>query len=220
MFEILAKTQLKQTEEYIRKMFAEEATGHDWWHIYRVRNLAVLISKSEGGNRFLIEMAALLHDLDDWKINRSNSQPLTESFLKNIQVERNEIIKIMEIIDQVSFKGAGTETATNSIEAAIVQDADRLDAIGAIGIARTFAFGGIKERPIYSPDIEPVLQADFENYKKNNGPTINHFYEKLLLLKNRLNTTTAIEMAKKRHIFMERFLEQFFNEWSESSYGD
>jgi uncharacterized protein len=121
--------------------------------------------------------------------------------------------RILEIIEQVSFKGAGVETVATSVEAKIVQDADRLDAIGAIGIARTFAYGGNKGRPLYNPEIKPELHKDFESYKKATAPTINHFYEKLLLLTNRLNTQSAIELAEKRHIFMEQFLEQFFMEW-------
>lgn len=205
---------LKQTEDYVRNLFENESSGHDWWHIHRVRNVALKIAETEGGNRFIIEMAALLHDVDDWKINGDEKTPKSIAWLKNIKIPEPETERILEIIDQVSFKGAGVKNSAASIEAKIVQDADRLDAIGAIGIARTFAYGGSKERPIYLPEIKPELHNDFDSYKKNRAPTINHFYEKLLLLKNRLNTKTAIEMAKKRHIFMEQFLEQFFNEWN------
>lgn len=207
---------LRQTGEYIEILFANEGSGHDWWHIHRVRNLALKIAETEGGSRFIIEMAALLHDLDDWKISGDEKGGRAVAWLKNIKASENEIQKIKEIIDQVSYKGAGVSTNATSIEAKIVQDADRLDAIGAIGIARTFAYGGNKGRPIYLPQIKPELHNDFESYKKGTAPTINHFYEKLLLLKNRLNTRTAIEMAEKRHIFMEEFLEQFFLEWNNS----
>ena len=207
---------LRQTGEYIEILFANEESGHDWWHIHRVRNLALKIAETEGGSRFIIEMAALLHDLDDWKINGDEKGGRAVAWLKNIKASENEIQKIKEIIDQVSYKGAGVSTNATSIEAKIVQDADRLDAIGAIGIARTFAYGGNKGRPIYLPQIKPELHNDFESYKKGTAPTINHFYEKLLLLKKRLNTRTAIEMAEKRHIFMEEFLEQFFLEWNNS----
>jgi uncharacterized protein len=205
---------LKQTEEYVRGLFENEGTGHDWWHIHRVRNVALKIAESEGGNRFLIEMSALLHDVDDWKINNDEKVLKTLSWLKNIKIPQTDIDKILEIIDQVSFKGAGVENTAATVEAKIVQDADRLDAIGAIGIARTFAYGGSKGRPVYVPDIKPELHESFESYKKTSAPTINHFYEKLLLLKNRLNTATAIEIAKNRHTFMETFLEQFFKEWN------
>ena len=202
-----------KTENYIKEIFENEGTGHDWWHIHRVRNLAIKIAETEGGNRFEIEMAALLHDIDDWKINVNIQTSKAKSWLIKMNMNEFDAENIIEIIDQVSFKGAGVETVATSIEAKIVQDADRLDAIGAIGIARTFAYGGNKGRPIYIPDIEPELHNDFDSYKKATAPTINHFYEKLLLLKNRLNTPTAIELAEKRHIFMEQFLEQFFLEW-------
>lgn len=205
---------LKQTEEYVRELFENEGTGHDWWHIHRVRNIALKIAETEGGNRFIIEMAALLHDVDDWKINNDEKVSKTVDWLKNIKMPQSETEKILEIIDQVSFKGAGVKNSAATIEAKIVQDADRLDAIGAIGIARTFAYGGSKGRPIYLPGIKPENHDNFESYKKTSAPTINHFYEKLLLLRNRLNTTTAIEIAKNRHTFMETFLEQFFKEWN------
>jgi len=204
---------LRQTGDYVRKLFENEGTGHDWWHIHRVRNVALIIAETEGGNRFIIEMSALLHDVDDWKINDDAKVSKTVAWLKNIKTPKPETERILEIIDQVSFKGAGVKNSAVSIEAKIVQDADRLDAIGAIGIARTFAYGGSKGRPIYLPDIKPELHDSFESYKKTSAPTINHFYEKLLLLKNRLNTATAIEIAKNRHTFMEAFLEQFFMEW-------
>ncbi len=204
---------LTETENYIKSIFENEGSGHDWWHIYRVRNLALKIAETEGGNHFIMEMAALLHDIDDWKINGDMQTSHAKSWLKKMKLNETDSEKILEIIDQVSFKGAGVDTNATSIEAKIVQDADRLDAIGAIGIARTFAYGGNRNRPIYNPEIKPEMHNDFESYKKTTAPTINHFYEKLLLLKNRLNTQTAIELAEKRHIFMEQFLEEFFWEW-------
>ena len=211
MFEIGA---IKKTEEFVRNLFESDSTGHDWWHVDRVRKMALKISKSEGGNPFIIELAALLHDVDDWKIIDNEKDKKVSAWLKNIKINKQETNRLLEIIDEVSYKGAGVETNASTIEAKIVQDADRLDAIGAIGIARTFAFGGNKGRLIYNPEIKPEKHADFESYKKGTGPTINHFYEKLLLLKKRLNTNTAIEIAKKRHTFMEEFLEQFFREWN------
>ncbi len=204
---------LKQTENFVRNLFENEGTGHDWWHINRVRNVALKIAEKEGGNRYIIEMSALLHDVDDWKINTDGNSSKTSSWLKNIKIDDSDSKRIIEVIEQVSFKGAGVQNNAVSLEAKIVQDADRLDAIGAIGIARTFAYGGNKGRPIYLPDIKPELHDNFESYKKTTAPTINHFYEKLLLLKNRLNTDTAIEIAKNRHTFMETFLKQFFMEW-------
>jgi uncharacterized protein len=205
---------LADTEIFVKDIFENEGSGHDWWHIYRVKNLALKIAETEGGNRFIIEMAALLHDIDDWKMNGDMQTLQASLWLKKLNLNKCDAQKILEVIDEVSFKGAGNESRTTSIESKIVQDADRLDAIGAIGIARTFAFGGNKGRQIYNPAIKPEMHNDFESYKKSKAPTINHFYEKLLLLKNRLNTPTAIELAEKRHIFVEQFLEQFFNEWN------
>lgn len=204
---------LLKTEEFIQSEFENDGSGHDWWHIYRVRNMALQIAKQEGGDLFLIEMSALLHDLDDWKINTELHPQKTENWLCKLNIENLQISKILDIIEQVSFKGAGVETKANSLEAKIVQDADRLDAIGAIGIARTFAFGGNKGRLIYHPEITPELHQSFAEYKKTTAPTINHFYEKLLLLKNRLNTKTAFAIAENRHTFMEDFLTRFFAEW-------
>ena len=207
---------ISETEVFVRKAMENDGPGHDWWHIYRVRNLALKISESEGGDRFLIEMAGLLHDLDDWKLSGGGNFAKTEKWLEALNLSSKTISRLTEIISQVSFKGAGVETVASTLEAQIVQDADRLDAIGAIGIARTFAYGGSKGRLIFNPDTKPEIHADFEAYKKNNGPTINHFYEKLLLLKDRLNTETAIKMAERRHSFMEKFLEEFFREWNGS----
>lgn len=204
---------LNKTENFTKGLFENDYSGHDWWHVNRVRNLALKIAEKEGGNRFIIEMSALLHDVDDWKINSDGDFSKTSEWLKKINVAESDTEKILEVINQVSFKGAGVNDNVVSLETKIVQDADRLDAIGAIGIARTFAYGGKKGRPIYLPEVKPEFHDSFESYKKTTAPTINHFYEKLLLLKNRLNTDTAIEIAKNRHIFMETFLEQFFMEW-------
>lgn len=204
------------TEMFVRQKLENDGSGHDWWHIYRVRNLALKIAETEGGDSFTVEMAALLHDIDDWKITGNSEQNQVKNWLNKLGTDEETSENILEIIEQVSFKGAGVETIPSTPEAKIVQDADRLDAIGAIGIARTFAYGGSKGRLIYNPDIKPENHVDFEAYKKNNGPTINHFYEKLLLLKDRLNTVTARRIAEKRHQFMESFLEEFFREWHEN----
>ena len=204
---------VRETEKYIQNHFENEGSGHDWWHIHRVRNVALKLAEIEGGDKFIIEMAALLHDLDDWKLNGNTNISKSKKWLEALNIEQNEIDNILEIVEQVSFKGAGVETKATTLEAEIVQDADRLDAIGAIGIARTFAYGGSKARLIYNPEIKPVMHNNFSTYKNNTAPTINHFYEKLLLLKELLNTDSAKEIAKKRHSFMEDFLEQFYVEW-------
>lgn len=212
MFELFDKQAISLTEKYINEIFAGEGSGHDWWHIQRVRAMALKIADSEGGDRFIIEMAALLHDVDDWKLNPGTGTKAL-NWLKSLGINELQSALILEVINQVSFKGAGVENKATTIEAKIVQDADRLDAIGAIGVARAFAYGGHKNRPLHIPGSTPQIHTDFESYKNNQGSTINHFYEKLLLLKNSLNTTSAIEIAKNRHIFMETFLQQFFAEW-------
>lgn len=213
MVNINRKKILQQTEDFVHRQFETEGSGHDWWHIFRVRNMALKLAEIEGGDTFIIEMAALLHDLDDWKISDNSGSSKTHAWLKETGLLDDEIQYILEIIDEVSFKGAGVETKPTTIEAKIVQDADRLDAIGAIGIARTFAYGGNKGRLIYDPQIQPQLHESFEAYKKTDAPTINHFYEKLLLLKDRINTEAAKRVAVQRHHFMELYLKEFFNEW-------
>lgn len=208
-------TILKKTEQYIVAEFEREGSGHDWYHIDRVRKMALRIGIVEGCDLFVTEMAALLHDLDDWKLNGSflNKLVKTEKWLDHVNAPVDVASGILKIIEEVSFKGAGTETPVSSVEAAVVQDADRLDAIGAIGIARAFAYGGNKNILIYDPDVSPVMHQNFEEYKNGNASTINHFYEKLLLLKDRMNTKTARLIAEERHRFMEVFLDQFFEEW-------
>lgn len=206
---------IQETEHFIRRKFSNEGSGHDWFHVDRVRKMALKIGKEEGCDLFLTEMAALLHDLDDWKFKEPDD-PIHSGaarFLSGAGVEEPYAGQILQIIDDVSYKGAGVDTPVRSAEAAAVQDADRLDAIGAIGIARTFAYGGHKNRPIYDPDIKPAKHASFDEYKKNDGPTINHFYEKLLLLKNRMNTPVARAIADERHRFMDVFLNRFYDEW-------
>lgn len=207
------KDVLKQTEKYIREHFENEGSGHDWWHIYRVRNMSLKIANIEGGDLFLIEMAALLHDLDDWKLNADGCNSKANDWLVKMKIDKKDAANLLEIVGQISFKGAKVDNNAISLEAKIVQDADRLDAIGAIGVARTFAYGGSKQRLIYHPEIKPVMYDNFEAYKNNTAPTINHFYEKLLLLKDLLNTKTAKKIAQKRHRFMEDFLNQFYAEW-------
>jgi uncharacterized protein len=160
-------------------------------------------------------MAALLHDLDDYKITglESHAPAKAKSWLYSQNVEDEVASLILQVIEEVSYKGSGIETPVSTVESAVVQDADRLDAIGAIGIARTFAYGGFKNRLIYDPEIVPEMHDDFQLYKSSTAPTINHFYEKLLLLKDRMNTNTAKLMAAQRHQFMENYLQHFFDEW-------
>ena len=206
---------IQSTEEYVANEFGLEGSGHDWFHIDRVRKMAIRIGIQEKCDLFITEMAALLHDLDDWKISGSESGSLskTEMWLTKVNVKPEIAAKIIRIIHEVSFKGAQTETPVSSVEAAVVQDADRLDAVGAIGIARTFSYGGHKNRLIYHPEIPVDLHEDFQAYQKSDAPTINHFYEKLLLLKERMNTKAALSIAEGRHQFMVDYLGQFFGEW-------
>jgi len=200
----------------IKEKLNSDCGGHDWWHVYRVWQLSKSIAEIEKGDVFVIELTALLHDVADWKYSDGDELAggrIARSMLEEYSLHNQTIDQVVEIIDSLSFKGAGVDTTMKTIEGKIVQDADRLDAIGAIGIARTFAYGGMKGRAIYDPDIEPFLHDSFETYKKSDSPTINHFFEKLLLLKERLNTATAKRIALKRHKFMEQFLFQFFSEW-------
>lgn len=204
-------------ETEVKKLFEFEGTGHDWYHIDRVRNNALKIAQSESANLFLVELAALLHDIADHKFH-GNDLALGPIKAKSL-IEKNggdELTanKVAEIVSQVSYKGSGVETPVSSPEAACVQDADRLDAVGAIGIARAFAFGGSRNREIYNPNKPPILHDSFMAYAKDEGTTVNHFYEKLLLLKDRMQTDTGKQMARQRHEFMERFLKEFYGEWN------
>ncbi|NPD47557.1 MULTISPECIES: HD domain-containing protein [unclassified Lentimicrobium] len=202
-----------ETEKYIRGILEGEGSGHDWWHIHRVRNNAMNIAKAYEVDIFIVEMAALLHDIADHKLNGGDEEigpRMAGEWLDKNEVGESEKNHILLIMQEVSFS-KGKVPAT--LEGKIVQDADRLDAIGAIGIARTFAFGGFKKREIYNPEIQPIKYASLEDYKKNTNPTLNHFYEKLLLLKDMMNTEEAKKIAQQRHDFMETYLEQFYAEW-------
>ena len=205
-----------RTESFVKEVLGEDSTGHDWYHIERVRKNALYIAEKENkGDRFIIEMAALLHDIPDEKLNESKEdgeKKLTD-FLELLALEKAACEKIIEIIQSISFKG-GRKTELISVEAEIVQDADRLDAIGAIGIGRTFAYGGKKGHLLYDPAIKVREEMSEKEYRTGKSSTIHHFYEKLLKLKDLLNTDTARELASKRHQFMEQFLEQFYSEWN------
>lgn len=196
----------------------DDTTGHDWWHVYRVWNLAKQIAQREGADPLVVELAALLHDMDDHKIAGADSDnmPNAKQTLRNIDASPELESKVIEVIKQVSFKGAGVDTTPTSLEACVVQDADRLDAIGAIGIARAFAYGGSKNRELFNPEEQPNLHGSFHEYKNSKGSTLNHFYEKLLLLKDRMNTPTAKTIAEERHEFMVEFVERFLNEFNVS----
>ena len=206
---------IEKTKEFVKEKCSGESSGHDWFHIYRVYNTAKYIAKKENADLFIVEMTALLHDIDDWKFTESTetNTTVTENFLKSLNISQEIISKIIIIIKTMSYKGGIVDSTQNTIEGMIVQDADRLDAIGAIGIARTFAYGGSKNRIIYDPDIKPLKFSSLEEFKNLENHTINHFYEKLLKLKDLMNTDTAKKLAEKRHRFMEDFLDEFFLEW-------
>jgi uncharacterized protein len=209
------KQMIQQTELFVRNELGKDATGHDWHHVDRVRRNALYITKKEqAGEPFIIEMAALLHDIPDEKLNETKEQGERKlaAYLQTLPLEAEDKYHIQQIIATISYKG-GNGVQLQSIEAKIVQDADRLDAIGAIGIARAFAYGGKKGQPIYDPNMKVRDEMSVEEYRKGKSTTIHHFYEKLLKLKNLLNTETAKYMAESRQQMMELFLQQFYQEW-------
>lgn len=208
------KNLLEKLLLYIEEKFNNDYSGHDYYHSIRVYKLATYICKKENADLEIVQLAALLHDVDDYKLFGGNAGNYSnaEMFLKDNKVSDVKIKLICEIIASISFKGTDTKVP-KSIEGKIVQDADRLDAIGAIGIARTFAYGGSKHRMMHIPGEKPRENMNFEEYSKSNGTTINHFYEKLLKLKDLMNTKTARILAESRHKYMESFLEEFFDEW-------
>ncbi len=205
----------------VRQKLEGEGSGHDWWHVYRVWKMAQHIGKEENANMFVVELAALLHDIADWKSHGGNDTVgprVARQILSEHGVSEDVINHVCEIISTMDFKGAGVKSEMKTLEGKVVQDADRLDAIGAIGIARTFAYGGHKGRSMYEPEQKLGVQLPFmhqtkEDYFRNESPTINHFYEKLLLLKDRMNTEAAKKLAEGRHQFMKEYLDRFFREW-------
>lgn len=203
---------IKNAQIFAKEKLKGLESGHGWWHAWRVRNMSLEIAQKEGGDQFIIEMAALLHDVDDWKFVSSQQANAREWLREQIE-DSAATSHILEIIASLSYKGSGVATPMNTLEGAIVQDADRLDAMGAMGIARAFSYGGHANREIYEPDLEPKEHKSFEEYRNDKSHTINHFYEKLLLLKDRMNTQTAKDLAIGRHDFMENYLKQFFQEW-------
>jgi uncharacterized protein len=207
---------IQQTITYVKQELKNAEGGHDWWHIERVWKTAKHIAKTEEVDLLVVELGALLHDIADSKFHdgdESIGPRKARAFLHTLEIEENVINHVIRIIENISFKGGKEAQTFQSTELDVVQDADRLDALGAIGIARTFNYGGFKNREIYNPTIPSNLNMTKEEYKKSTAPSINHFYEKLLLLKDRMNTATGKAMAEKRHQFMEHYLEQFYNEW-------
>ncbi|HKL09601.1 MAG TPA: HD domain-containing protein [Bacteroidales bacterium] len=210
------KIVIQKTIEYVKNVLSDAEGGHDWWHIYRVWNLSKHIAQTEKANLFIVELGSLLHDIADHKFYDGDEEigpRKAREFLHTLDVDKDIIGHIENIILNISFKGGKHKQTFTSPELDVIQDADRLDAMGAIGIARTFNYGGYKQREIYNPTIKPNLNMTKEEYKQSKAPTINHFYEKLLLLKDRMNTKTGKIMANHRHQFMEQYLNEFYNEW-------
>ena len=204
------------TIKFVKQELKNAEGGHDWFHIQRVYKNSLLIANCEDCDILVVKLAALLHDIADSKFHNGDETvgpKKARLFLESENVSENTIVHVINIIENISFKGGNTIKNFQSLELDIVQDADRLDAIGAIGIARTFNYGGFKNRSLYNPDIAPNLHMSKEEYKNSETPTINHFYEKLLLLKDKMNTKTGKEIATERHRFMESFLSQFYAEW-------
>lgn len=209
---------INKTVAFVKNTLRETEGGHDWWHIYRVWKNAQHIAKNEKDLDILVvELGSLLHDIADSKFHNGDEEigpKAARDFLESLQIEEHVIFHVESIVRHVSFKGSLEGQTWTSPELSVVQDADRLDAIGAIGVARAFAYGGSKHREIYNPDKKPHLHDSFHSYARDEGTTINHFYEKLLLLKERMQTKTGVEMARESHDFMVRFLDRFFAEWN------
>lgn len=213
---------VEETIIFVKETLKNAEGGHDWFHIERVFNNTMLIAKEEDVNLLVVSLGALLHDIADAKFNdgdESLGPKMAENFLLSLKVPKRTINHVTNIIKYSSFKaglndGKMKKKLFTSKELQVVQDADRLDAIGAIGIARAFNYGGFKNRALYDPSIPPNLEMSKEEYKKSKAPTLNHFYEKLLLLKDKMNTTTGKRLAQQRHQYMIDFLEQFYQEWS------
>lgn len=207
---------IEQTAEHVKDALSGESTGHDWWHVHRVWKTAVRIGEEEGADMFVVEFASLLHDIADYKFHGGDETAgprVARQWLENLNVDEDIISHVCEIVKDISFKGANVSSKMRTIEGKVVQDADRLDALGAIGIARCFATSSNMKLPIYDPDIKPKPHDSFEEYKTRRTSAINHFYEKLLLLKGMMNTESGKRMAEGRHEFMEEFLERFYGEW-------
>ncbi len=209
--------QISATIDFVKETLKNAEGGHDWFHTLRVYNNALLIAKNETVDKFIVALGALLHDIADSKFHDGDETvgpKVARKFLFEHNVDSLVIEHVINIIENISFKGGNEAQKFKSIELDVIQDADRLDAIGAIGIARCFNYGGFKNRALYNPDIKPNLNMSKEEYKTSTAPTINHFYEKLLLLKDRMNTKTGKRIATERHNYMQQFLDQFYAEWN------
>jgi len=207
---------IDKTILFVKEQLHDAEGGHDWFHIERVYKNTLLIAQNETCNLEVVKLGALLHDIADSKFHDGDETigpKVARKFLESEKVKEETIIHVLNIIKNISYKGGNFEKKFNSKELDIVQDADRLDALGAIGIARTFNYGGFKNRAIYNPNSAPNLNMSKEEYKNSEAPTLNHFYEKLLLLKDKMNTNSGKKLAKERHLFMEKFLSQFYAEW-------
>lgn len=207
---------IEQTIAFVKKELKDAEAGHDWFHIERVYKNALNLLKTEEGNEQIVLLGALLHDIADSKFHNGDETigpKKAYKLMTSIRIDEEIKKHVILIIENISFKGGNFNRTFHSKELEIVQDADRLDAIGAIGIARTFNYGGFKNNPLHNPEIPPKLKMTKEEYKNHKGTTINHFYEKLLLLKDLMNTQTGKQLAENRHQYMEGFLNQFFNEW-------
>lgn len=207
---------INRTAEYVRNVLEGEGSGHDWFHVQRVWKTAKYLGGQEKADLFVVELAALLHDIADWKLNDGDEKAglkKVEDWLTQNELEKTVLEQVLFIVDNMSFSKELEGKRIDTIEGFVVQDADRLDALGAVGIARTFAYGGNHSRPLYDPAIKPKFFDDFEEYKKYKTTSLNHFYEKVLLIKDRLNTESAKELGEKRHQFVENYLEQFLAEW-------
>jgi len=207
---------IEQTIKYVKEELKGAEAGHDWFHIERVYNNALNLLKSEKANEQVVILGALLHDIADSKFHNGDETvgpKKANEFMTSIGIEEDVKEHVIKIIENISFKGGNFERKFASKELEVVQDADRLDAIGAIGIARAFQYGGFKNRTIHDPEEKPKFNMTKEEYKKHTGSTVNHFYEKLLLLKDLMNTETGKQIAQNRHEYMQGFLQQFYNEW-------
>jgi uncharacterized protein len=207
---------IDKTILFVKEKLENAEGGHDWFHIERVYKNSLLIAKEEDCDIMVVKLGALLHDIADSKFHDGDESvgPKTaRTFLERENISEEIIVHVINIIENISFKGGNFEKKFNSKELEIVQDADRLDAIGAIGIARCFNYGGFKNRALYNPEISPNLSMSKEEYKNSNAPTLNHFYEKLLLLKDKMNTSSGKKIAEARHHYMENYLSQFYAEW-------
>lgn len=222
---------IEETIKFVKETLKGAESGHDWYHIERVWSVARRIAEKELENNkelknfdpLVVELGALLHDIADHKFHNGDDKigaKVAKDFLKGLNLDEEIIDKVSNVILKISFKGSTEKNEMDTLEGQIVQDSDRLDAIGAMGVARAFSFGGFRKREMYDPDQKPNLNMTWEEYKNNKGTTVNHFYEKLLLIKDRMNTDTGKKMAQKRHDYMLQFLDQFFNEWNSTDVLD